>query len=112
MTNDVWQAEETEVRSRGMTYTNIPMGGLARPTVETIGTVLSIITNSPGKVFVHCQYGKDRTGTIVACYRMAHDGWTSEAAQREADRFNMSPLEFQMKDFIVEFGKSHPPTQK
>jgi hypothetical protein len=31
-------------------------------------------------VFVHCQYGADRTGVMCAAYRVAVDGWTKQQA--------------------------------
>jgi len=34
-------------------------------------------------VFVHCQHGADRTGTVVAAYRTVIQGWTREAALEE-----------------------------
>jgi protein tyrosine phosphatase (PTP) superfamily phosphohydrolase (DUF442 family) len=34
-------------------------------------------------VFVHCQRGIDRTGTMVAIYRIAVQGWSREEAIRE-----------------------------
>jgi protein tyrosine phosphatase (PTP) superfamily phosphohydrolase (DUF442 family) len=34
-------------------------------------------------MFVHCQRGADRTGTICALYRMAYCGWTKDEAIRE-----------------------------
>ena len=34
-------------------------------------------------VFVHCQYGADRTGTMCAAYRIAVQGWTKEEAIEE-----------------------------
>ena len=33
----------------------------------------------PGPIFVHCRRGKDRTGTVIACYRIQHDGWANHA---------------------------------
>ena len=38
-------------------------------------------TSSP--VFVHCQYGADRTGMMMAVYRIVMQGWTREAAVDE-----------------------------
>lgn len=37
----------------------------------------------PGTVFVHCWHGQDRTGLVIALYRIA-TGWSIEAAWQEA----------------------------
>lgn len=37
----------------------------------------------PGKVLIHCEHGQDRTGLVVACYRVQHMGWTHEAAEKD-----------------------------
>jgi protein tyrosine/serine phosphatase len=34
-------------------------------------------------VLVHCQHGSDRTGTMVAIYRIAFQGWTKAQATDE-----------------------------
>jgi hypothetical protein len=34
-------------------------------------------------VLVHCQHGADRTGTMVAIYRIAYEGWTKAQATDE-----------------------------
>ena len=57
-------------------------------------------------MFIHCLHGCDRTGTIIACYRIQHDGWTSEQALREADQYGMSQWEVGMRNYIKDFEKS------
>ena len=106
MPDDVWVAEETEARAKGIIYTNVPMRGLSRPTDDQVATVLSIIETFPSPVFIHCQLGCDRTGTIIACYRIKHDQWTSELALREADQYGMSVWEVGMRQFVRDFAKS------
>ena len=44
----------------------------------------SEIAEGRSKVLVHCQYGSDRTGTLLACWRMHHAGWRLEDALHEA----------------------------
>ena len=105
MTNDVWQAEEREALANGMVYTNVPFSSLSRPTDAQVAKVLSIIETSPGPVFVHCQFGCDRTGTIVACYRIRQHKWSGDLALREADAHGMSRFEFGMRKFILDYAR-------
>ena len=37
-------------------------------------------------VFVHCSAGVNRTGAVIAAYRMLHCGWSFERAMEEMDR--------------------------
>jgi protein tyrosine/serine phosphatase len=51
---------------------------------EEVKQALQIITDkSKQPVFVHCQHGADRTGAVVAAYRLVADGWTKEKAIEE-----------------------------
>jgi len=54
------------------------------------------LVNDPANqpVFFHCQHGADRTGTMSAIYRMAIQGWSSEAAVREMIEggYNFHPI--------------------
>ena len=34
-------------------------------------------------MLVHCQHGSDRTGTMIAVYRVIIDGWSKDDAVRE-----------------------------
>lgn len=100
--------EETEARAAGLRYFNVPLKRLGRPTDEQINQVLAII-NAPenGRVFVHCAHGADRTGTVIAIYRINHDRWTSEEAKREALRYGMKFWQRGMKDYINDYYRDH-----
>lgn len=54
------------------------------PEVEDAVKFLRIV-NDPQRqpVLVHCQHGADRTGTMVAIYRIAVQGWTKDEALHE-----------------------------
>jgi hypothetical protein len=49
---------------------------------------LQLLRDNPGKkVFVYCHYGDDRTGMMIAAYRMAEQGWSAEEAKEEMKAF-------------------------
>jgi tyrosine-protein phosphatase SIW14 len=100
--------EEREALALGLRYFNIPMEGLDRPSDEQIERALALINDASNQpVFVHCKRGADRTGTVIAIYRIKHDGWSGEAALREAKRYGLSWVEFGMKDYIKDYGRDH-----
>jgi tyrosine-protein phosphatase SIW14 len=103
------KTEAARAQAGGILYTNMPMHGTGRPDEDEVESVLSLLEKLPGPVFVHCQHGCDRTGTIIACYRVKHDKWTNEAALQEAEKYGISSFERAMKRFVMAYGKSPPP---
>jgi protein tyrosine/serine phosphatase len=101
---EVRQQEQTEAVAHGILYTNFPLRGLGRPTDEQVRTILSMIQNSQGPVFVHCRHGCDRTGTVVACYRINHDHWSRAQALKEAVHYGISIFERGMRNYVRAFG--------
>jgi len=97
------QAEERTVTAAGMKYVNVPMTGLAPPTEAEISRALGILEGGSGPVFVHCKRGADRTGVVIATYRIDHDGWDSERALREAKARGMSFLQLPRMSYIRAF---------
>jgi protein tyrosine/serine phosphatase len=59
------------------------------PEDEDVVRFLKIVTdNNRTPVFVHCQYGADRTGTMCAIYRIAVQGWPKDEAIEEMTKGN------------------------
>lgn len=97
-------AEERVVRAVGMKYVNVPMTGLTPPTQAEITRILGILENeSEGPVFVHCRRGADRTGAVIAAYRIDHDGWDNGRALSEAKARGMSFFQFPRQQYIRSF---------
>ena len=97
--------EQTRVQKQGMQYVSIPWRGSNNPSLEQIVQFLELLRANPDKkVFVHCQRGAERTGVMVASYRMSHDNWTGEQALNEMELFGFRGLRFgHLKKFVREF---------
>jgi protein tyrosine/serine phosphatase len=52
--------------------------------VPWLATILAAVQAIGPNTYVHCEHGQDRTGLVVAAYRVLHDGWTTDAARAEA----------------------------
>jgi protein tyrosine/serine phosphatase len=102
------RTEKVEAEEAGLRYFSVQLPGYGRPNDEQVEKVLSIIDDARNwPVFVHCRHGEDRTGTIIAVYRISHDGWTSGQAKKEAKRYGMSRFQFAMKDYIEDYARDH-----
>jgi protein tyrosine phosphatase (PTP) superfamily phosphohydrolase (DUF442 family) len=84
------EGESERVAKLGMRYVAIPWH-CPFPKDETFARFLILLQQNPGKkVFVHCRLGDDRTGMMVAAYRMAEQNWTATEARKEMEAFGFS----------------------
>lgn len=52
-------------------------------TAADIENCLALIARAPKPVLVHCWHGSDRTGMVVAAYRIVFQNWSVEKAEEE-----------------------------
>jgi tyrosine-protein phosphatase SIW14 len=99
--------EQKAAEQLGLRYVNVPMDGLTAPTEAQISGLLKVLDAADqGPVFVHCREGKDRTGAVVAAYRIAHDHWSNDQALNEAKSYGMSPRQHPRENYILHFERS------
>jgi len=100
------RGEERMVSAAGMRYVNVPMSGLTPPTQVQTDAILALMEDpNAGPVFVHCMRGADRTGAVIAAYRMDHDKWDAAQALKEALADGMSWFQVPRQNYIKAF---HP----
>lgn len=73
-----------QVASCPILFAEIYFTGIAQIYLDKI---LEIIDSAPKPVLVHCEHGEDRTGLVVAAYRVRVSRWVKDAAMAEALRF-------------------------
>lgn len=98
--------EKKWAESVGIKFINIPLHNWFGPKDSKIEEALAEINKAENQpVFVHCRRGADRTGTVIAVYRITHDGWTAKQANKEARDFGFGWWQFWMKDYVKDYYK-------
>ena len=105
MPGDVLPGEQPAAEAHHMTYRPMPLPAWHGPTPAQVDKILALIDSATPPVLVHCRRGADRTGMIVACYRIRHDGWTAERALAEAEEHGMAWVQVGMKSFVEDFAR-------
>ena len=96
--------ERKWVTDAGMRYISVPMYGMTTPSNESVLKVLALLENhSTGPVFVHCKRGADRTGGVIACYRVEHDHWENARALAEARSMGMSWFQTAIQSYVRKY---------
>jgi protein tyrosine phosphatase (PTP) superfamily phosphohydrolase (DUF442 family) len=87
--NDEIASEQQQVESAGMKYVSIPWSGSDMPSNRQVAQFLDLVRGNPdAKFFVHCKAGADRTGVMVAAYRIAVEHEAVGEAVAEMHRYH------------------------
>lgn len=85
---DAIAAEAEWFESRQITFYNFPLKSHAPKTEiedRDIRRALEVMAQATPEqpLFIHCEHGADRTGLLVALFRVFHQGWTPADAHKE-----------------------------
>lgn len=75
-------SDKKKVGHSGLKLIEVPINTWSLDDGEVIAVLLHL-KNEPGPILVHCQHGADRTGTIMAMYRIIFQDWSREEALDE-----------------------------
>lgn len=97
-----FHSDRRETRKAGLGYEHLYMKAW-HPEDEEIVHFLKLMAdrdNTP--VFIHCQHGADRTGLMVAIYRIAACGWSRDQAIAEMtqESFGFHSIWNHLIDFV------------
>lgn len=101
-------AEEKKVEKLGMKYVAIPWH-CPWPHDVVFAKFLDVVHANKGKkIFVHCRLGDDRTGMMVAAYRIAEEGWTADEAMNEMKSFGFTASHHLICPSLASYEKHFP----
>jgi hypothetical protein len=85
--------EESVCHSLDLNFVNIPLSELAPPSPGDLNRAVRVIQQNRGHgVYIHCRRGIDRTGYVIASFRMLVEKYTFDAAYMECCDHGHSPL--------------------
>jgi tyrosine-protein phosphatase SIW14 len=94
----------------GIDFEHVPLGPLGAPRADRFDAALAVLTDPNRRpVFVHCHAGVDRTGFVVAAYRVKVEGWTPEQAYEEMVRLGFHSSLFWWKEAFFRYAAEAEP---
>lgn len=98
------QKEQRAAEALGMRYVVIGWNARKEPTDAQVAEFLALVReNSQTKIFAHCHLGAERTGVMLATYRIAEDHWTAEQALAEMKAFHLHFWLPHLKHYVSDF---------
>jgi hypothetical protein len=81
--------EREMAKKYGFNFISNPIqGSIFAPSEKSVNGALSVLANSKlGKIYVHCKLGRDRTGLVIALYRVFSEGVSANQAYQEMRAF-------------------------
>lgn len=93
------EGSDAEAKRLGMRVVYVPITTWQQ-TFGPVSPQLRIgVTNIVPHTFIHCEFGKNRTGTEIILYRIQH-GWTKERAVKEANSLGWGSSLPALKEFV------------
>lgn len=96
--------EEKDAKSLDLKYFNIPMRRSKAVDMEAFKKFLIIASDPANKpLYVHCHGGQDRTGVMLALYRVEVDGWSHDKAYDEMLKHGYHRMFYRLKRSLYEY---------
>lgn len=92
---EVIEHEKKTAEGLGMRVINLSLPFNRQPPKAMVDEFLATVTDKAAQpVYVHCIHGRDRTGTMVAVFRMTVDHLSNADALAEMETFGFNPKKY------------------
>jgi protein tyrosine/serine phosphatase len=95
-------SDRGKIKGTGLDYEHINTTTWNTETRDVIRFLQIVTDGSRTPVFVHCQRGAERTGTMCAVYRIVAEGWSKDEAIEEMTKggFTSHPIRKNLLDYV------------
>lgn len=93
-------SDEAIIKGLDLKYFSIPINTWSLDNKHTAQFLNIVLDKANQPVFVHCQHGSDRTGTMVAVYRVYAQKWKAEDAIKELPVFGFHKIWVNLKKYL------------
>jgi protein tyrosine/serine phosphatase len=99
------ESEKELVAAAGMKAVAVPIEMTRNGLKEKVDKVVALMVDPANQpVYIHCRHGQDRTGIVVAAFRMKQQGWSLADAEAEMQAFGFNDVWINFKKFIRQYG--------
>jgi len=101
--------EQQFLKEAGIESISIPWSGWDYPddeTIQKIHQIMDLPERQP--ILVHCKHGQERTGVVVATWRISRQNWNVDQAYQEMKACGFRSFQYgHLKKYIYNFAHAH-----
>lgn len=98
-----FHTDRRKIRGSGLRFAHMYCQAW-HPESEDVARFLKLMEDKKNHpVFVHCLHGSDRTGMMVAAYRIVEQGWDIDDAARETHNFGFHKIFKMIQKYLQRF---------
>ncbi len=95
-----FHSDKKLIKGMGFYYVSIPISANNIGDTQAVAFLKVITAPKYKPYFIHCQHGSDRTGTMVALYRMYVQEWPRQKALGELSLYGFHEYFFNLRRYL------------
>lgn len=103
------EQERAFLSEQGIKLESIPWSGWDYPDDRVVEQTLTLLDSREAKpIVIHCKHGQERTGVIIASWRISHEHWPVERAYLEMKAHGFRSFQYgHLKEYVYEYARKH-----
>ncbi|MBI1977328.1 MAG: dual specificity protein phosphatase family protein [Candidatus Omnitrophica bacterium] len=101
------QKERTFLGEQKINLVSIPWSGWDYPDDRVVEQALTLLDSREARpIVIHCKHGQERTGVVIASWRVSRENWPVEQAYLEMKAHGFRPFQYgHLKEYLYEYAR-------